>query len=79
MTLEGMQTMLNNLGDRLEQHGSTAQFIKPLNQLARYYQHQLDELKGMHKVTHRQGKNIETVDAWIKEVKALIEALGGSR
>jgi hypothetical protein len=79
MTLEGMQTMLNNLGDRLEQHGSTAQFIKPLNQLARYYQHQLDELKGMHKVTHRQGKNIETVDAWIKEIKALIEALGGSR
>jgi hypothetical protein len=79
MTVEEMQIMLNNLGDKIEQHGSTAQFIKPLNQLAVYYEHQLNELKGLHKISHRQGENIKTIDAWIKEVKGLAEALGGSR
>jgi hypothetical protein len=79
MTVEEMQTTLNNLGSKLEQHGSTTQFIKPLNQLAGYYEHQLNELKGLHKITHRQGENIEMISAWIKEVKDLVEALGGNR
>jgi hypothetical protein len=78
MTVEEMQTTLNNLGSRLEQHGSTTQFIKPLNLLAGYYEHQLNELKGLHKITHRQGENIEMISAWIKEVKDLVEALGGN-
>ena len=76
MTPEEMLTTLNNLGDKLEQHGSTAQFIKPLNLLSGYYEHQLDQLKGMHKVSHRQGENLETITTWIKDVKALMEALG---
>ena len=79
MTVEEMQITLNNLGSKLEQHGSTTQFIKPLNLLAGYYEHQLNELKGLHKITHRQGENIEMVSAWIKEVKDLVEALGGNR
>ena len=79
MTMEEMLTTLNNLGDKLEQHGSKAQFIKPLNILAGYYEHQLNELKGLHKITRGQGENIETVSAWIKEVKDLVEALGGNR
>jgi hypothetical protein len=79
MTVEEMQTTLNNLGSKLEQHGLTTQFIKPLNLLAGYYEHQLNELKGLHKITHRQGENIEMISAWIKEVKDLVEALGGNR
>jgi hypothetical protein len=79
ITVEEMQTTLNNLGGKLEQRGSTAQFIRPLNLLAGYYEHQLNELKGLHKITHRQGENIEMVSAWIKEVKDLVEALGGNR
>ena len=31
MSVEEMLSALNSLGDKLEQHGSTAQFIKPLN------------------------------------------------
>jgi len=73
-----MKTTLNNLGSKLEHHGSTTQFIKPLNLLAGYYEHQLNELKGLHKITHRQGENIEMVNAWIKEVKDLLEVLGGN-
>jgi len=79
MTIEEMQTTLDNLGSKIEQHGSTAQFVKPLSQLAGYYEHQLNELKGLHKLSHSQGENIETISAWIKEVKDLMEALGGSR
>ncbi|MGD0996466.1 MAG: DUF4255 domain-containing protein [Candidatus Bathyarchaeia archaeon] len=76
MTVEEMLTTLNNLGDKLEQHGSTAQFIKPLNLLAGYYKHQLDQLKGMQKVSHNQSENLETINTWIKEVETLVEVLG---
>lgn len=75
MTVEEMLNMLNNLGNKLEQHELVAQFIKPLNQLAGYYQRQLDELKGLQKISHKQTENIETITAWIKDVKALVEAL----
>jgi hypothetical protein len=76
MTVEEMATALNSLGDKLERHEPTDQFIKPLNLLAGYYKHQLDQMKGMHKVSHNQGENIETINIWIKEIENLIEALG---
>ena len=70
-----MLTALNNLGDKLEQHGSTAQFIKPLNELSGYYKKQLGELKGMHKLSHRQTENIETINKWIKDVEDFIGSI----
>jgi hypothetical protein len=76
MTVEEMIIMLNDLGNKMEQHVSKAQFIKPLNLLAGYYKHQLDQLKGLQKVSHRQTENIETISAWIKDVEALVQALG---
>ena len=76
MTVEEMQNMLNSLEGKMGHGESTEQFIKPLNQLAGYYQHQLDELKGMQKVTHKQTENIEIITMWIKDVKALVDALG---
>ena len=75
MTVDETQNMLSSLGDKLEHGESTAQFIKPLNQLAGYYQYQLDELKGMQKVTRKQTENIETITMWIKDVNALVEML----
>ena len=60
MTVEETQSILNRLGDKLDHRESTTEFIKPLNQLTAYYQHQLDELKGLHKLTHKQTENIET-------------------
>jgi hypothetical protein len=76
MTVEEMLITLNSLGGKLDQHGSTAQFIKPLNLLARYYEHQLDQLKGLQKVSHKQTENLETINTWIKDVETLMEALG---
>jgi hypothetical protein len=75
MNVEEMQNMLNSLGDKLEHRESSAQFIKPLNQLAGYYQHQLDELKGLHKISHKQTENLETITMWIKDVRALVEEI----
>jgi hypothetical protein len=75
MTVEETQSILNRLGDKLDHRESTTQFIKPLNQLTAYYQHQLDELKGLHKLTHKQTENIETIAIWINDVKALVEGL----
>lgn len=76
MTVEEMQNMLGSLGEKLENGESATQFIKPLNQLAEFYQHQLDELKGMNKISHRQTENIEIITTWINDVKALVETLG---
>jgi len=67
--------MLGSLGEKLENGESATQFIKPLNQLAEFYQHQLDELKGMNKISHRQTENIEIITTWINDVKALVETL----
>jgi len=75
MTAEEMKSVLNNLGNKLEHNQSATQFIKPLSHLAEYYQHQLDELKGLHRISHKQADNIETITSWIKDVKALIGAL----
>ena len=76
MTVEETLSMLNDLGSKLELHQSTAQFIKSLDQLAGYYKRQLEELKGMHKVSHNQSDNLETIRRWIKEIKTLVEVLG---
>jgi hypothetical protein len=75
VTVDEMLAALNSLGDKLEQHGSTAQFVKPLNALAGYYKHQLGELEGLQKLSHKQTENIEMVTTWIKDVEALLEAL----
>jgi len=75
MSVEEMQISLNSLGDKLARHESADQFIKPLNQLNAYYKQQLDQLKGMQRVSRNQGDNLDTVKAWISEVGALLEAL----
>ncbi len=76
MTVEEMLIALNHLGDKIEQHQSTLQFIEPLSLLAGYYQHQLDELKGLQKLSHKQTENLETITMWIRDIQTLVETLG---
>ena len=75
MSVEEMLTALNGLGDKLESGKPTAQYIKPLNGLSDFYEHQRDTLKGAGKFSQKQRNNIETINGWIQEVKALLEAL----
>jgi hypothetical protein len=76
MSVEEMIVVLNSLGDKLERHEPTDQFIKPLNSLATFYKHQLEQLEGMQKVTHKQKENLEMISQWVKDVENLIEVLG---
>jgi len=78
MDADEMLSLLDDLGETLKQHGSAARFVKPMGLLLGYYEHQLEQLKGAQRVTHRQKENIKTVNAWIKNVKDLLEALGKS-
>lgn len=75
VTADEMLASLKSLGDKLELHAPTDQFVKQLNQLAGYYQEQRGELEGMNKVSHNQDENLKAIEVWIKEVKELIEAL----
>ncbi len=75
MSVEEMTTAINSLGDKLELHLSTSQFIKPLNLLAVFYEHQLEQIKEFKKISKKQEENVEMISVWIAEVKALIEAL----
>jgi len=75
MTVDEMQAAVNVLGDKLEMNRPTAQFIKPLNLLAKYYGHQADELKGLRGLSKKQKENVEVLNQWVKDVDALVEAL----
>ena len=75
MSVDEMLTALNSLGDKLELHISTKQFIKPLNALAGYYEHQRDVLKGFEKISKKQQGTLEMIAGWSREVKALVDAL----
>ena len=77
MSVDEMLTILKELGDKLELHMSTAQFIDPLNRLAAYYEHQQELLKGFEKIQKKQAENLEIIAGWIRDVKALLEALNG--
>lgn len=78
LTVQEMQNELKNLGERLEKDEPVGEFVKPLGQLGAYYQHQLDGLKGLDKVSRKQKDNIEMIKSWLSDVKALIDALGKS-
>ena len=75
MSVEEMRSELLTLGERIERGGSTAQFVKPLNLLAKFYEHQLAEMQGMQKVSHRQHEDIEMITSWIANVKSLAQAI----
>jgi hypothetical protein len=75
ISIDEMQSAISSLGDTLELNLPTWQFIKPLNLLATYYEHQAEQLKILGKVSQKQKGNVEIINQWIKDVKALIDAL----
>jgi hypothetical protein len=74
MSIDEMQTTLKTLGNNLKT-GTTAESNGPLNQLATYYSHQQDQLRGFEKNQQKLEENLKIIDRWIKDAKALITAL----
>lgn len=75
MSADEMQETLAELGDKLRAGASsTMKFLGPLKALAEFYEYQLGEMKGFNRVRN-QKENIELIEGWVRDVKALIEAL----
>jgi len=49
--------------------------LKPLKQLADYYIHQQEQLKGFEKNPQKIEENLKIIDCWIKDAKYLVTAL----
>jgi NAD(P)-dependent dehydrogenase (short-subunit alcohol dehydrogenase family) len=77
MSIDEMLTSLQNIGGKLETQAPASQFMEPLIKLAAYYEHQKEMLKGFERFSEKQKENLQIIDGWIREVKALIETLNG--
>ncbi len=75
MSIDEMQTAMISLGDKLELNLPTEPFIKPLNLLASYYEHQAEQLRALGKISQKQKENVEMINQWIKDVRELIKSL----
>jgi NAD(P)-dependent dehydrogenase (short-subunit alcohol dehydrogenase family) len=75
ISIDEMQTTLKILGNNLKTNTSAADFIEPLNQLAGYYVHQQEQLKGFEKNPKKLEENLKIIDSWVKDTKALSESL----
>ena len=74
MSIDEMQTTLRALRNNLK-NGTIAEFIGTLNQLATFYSHQQDQLRGFEKNQQKLEENLKIIDGWIKDVKALMAKL----
>ena len=74
-SIDEMQVTLKVLGENLKSRRRTAEFVKPLSQLAAYYEHQQEQLKGFEKDPNKLQENLKIIDGWIKDAKALTQAL----
>jgi hypothetical protein len=75
LSIDEMQTNLKALGTSLKAKTSTSEFIEPLNQLAGYYLHQQEQLRGFEKNSQKLEENLRIIDKWVKDAKALRQAL----
>ena len=75
MSIDEMQTTLKTLGNNLKADASTHEFIEPLSQLAGYYMHQQEQLRGFEKNPQKLEENLKIIEGWVKDTKALMATL----
>ena len=75
LSIDEMQTTLKALGDKIKTNTPTTEFLNPINQLAGYYRHQQEQLKGFEKNPQKLQENLKIIDRWIKDAEELKEAL----
>jgi NAD(P)-dependent dehydrogenase (short-subunit alcohol dehydrogenase family) len=75
LSIDEMQTNLKALGSSLKSKASSADSVESLNQLAGYYLHQQEQLRGFEKNPQKLEENLKIIDDWVKDAKALLQAL----
>ena len=75
LSIDEMLTTVKALGDSLTANTSTAEYVEPIKKLSLYYVHQQEQLKGFEKNPEKLAANIQIIEEWIVDVKALVQAL----
>ena len=75
LSIDEMQTTIKTLGNNLKINASTVDFIEPLTQLAGYYLHQMEQLKGFEKNPKKLEENLKIINSWVEDVKTLTASL----
>jgi NAD(P)-dependent dehydrogenase (short-subunit alcohol dehydrogenase family) len=75
MMPEEMLRLLENMGSKLEKQEPVGKFLEPLKKLQGYYESQREMLGGFEKIQKKRKEGLDLVETWIRQVKALIEAI----
>jgi len=76
MSIDETAGALKVLGENLKNKTPTSGSVEILNLLAGYYSHQQDQLKGFEKDPKKLQDNLQVIEGWIGDIKALLEVLG---
>ncbi|MGD6851422.1 MAG: SDR family NAD(P)-dependent oxidoreductase [Candidatus Bathyarchaeia archaeon] len=75
LSIDEMQVQLKSLGETLRAGVCSPEYLDAVNKAAAYYEHQKEQLKGFEKNQQKLQQNLQILDGWIEDAKALAEAL----
>jgi NAD(P)-dependent dehydrogenase (short-subunit alcohol dehydrogenase family) len=74
-SIDEMLSALKDVGNNLNNKLTSTVTVETLKRIAAYYEHQQEQLKGFEKDPKKLQDNLETIDGWIREIRALVNAL----
>lgn len=75
VSIDEMQVKLKTVGEKLKQGACTPDCIEAVNNVAAYYVHQKEQLRGFEKNPQKLQQNLQTLDDWIGDAEALAQTL----
>jgi hypothetical protein len=75
LSIDEMSTTVKAFGNSMKAGTSTAEYIDPIIKLSDYYVHQQEQLIGFEKKPEKLSTNLQIIENWGVDVKALIQAL----
>ena len=76
-SVDEMLAALENLETHISSREMTAEVSAPLTELASYYRHQQDLLRGFEKDPKKMETNLKAMDSWIDDISTLLQVIGG--
>jgi NAD(P)-dependent dehydrogenase (short-subunit alcohol dehydrogenase family) len=75
VSIDEMQVKIKTVGEKLKQGACTPDCIEAVNNVAAYYVHQKEQLRGFEKNPQKLQQNLQTLDDWIGDAEALAQTL----